>query len=98
MGRFTESISADNRMSHLRSVLCLGLDEDVDGGVVVSCGRANGGHDALAARSVEGVNTCPVSRPVGRLEDVDTDIPGRRNQDPVCRVSKAGTPPASTSV
>jgi hypothetical protein len=51
----------------------------------------NGGHDALVARSLEGVQTCPVSRQVDRLKDVDTDrrAGGINNQ---CRVAKTGAP------
>jgi hypothetical protein len=51
----------------------------------------NGGHDALVARSLEGVQTCPVSRQVDRLKDVDNDrrAGGIKHQ---CRIAKTGTP------
>ena len=51
----------------------------------------NGGHDALVARSLEGVQTCPVGRQVDLLKDVDTDrrAGGAKNQ---CRVAKIGAP------
>ena len=45
-----------------RSVLNHGLHEDVDGRVDVSGGRANEGHDALVGRSLEVVQTFPMSR------------------------------------
>jgi hypothetical protein len=47
---------------NLRSVLRPGRHQDVDGRLDVSGGRANGSDDALVARSLEGVQTCPVSR------------------------------------
>jgi|SoiMethySBSTD1v2_1073268.scaffolds.fasta_scaffold1086895_1 hypothetical protein len=67
------------------------LHQDVDGRVDVSSGHVNGGHDALVARSLEGVQTCPVSRQVDRLKDVDIDrrAGGPKNQG---RVAKIGAP------
>jgi hypothetical protein len=74
----------------------LDLHQDVDGCVDVSCGHVNGGHDALVARSLEGVQTCPVSRQVDRLKDVDIDRrAGAKNQ---CRVARLAPQPASTSI
>jgi hypothetical protein len=69
----------------------LDLHQDVDGRVDVSTGQVNGGHDALVARSLEGVQTCPVSRQVDRLKDVDIDrrAGGAKNQG---RVAKIGAP------
>jgi hypothetical protein len=61
-------------------------------GVDVSCGRVNGGHHALVAtRSLEGVQTCPVSWQVDRLKDVDIDRRAGRIKNQ-CRIAKTGAP------
>jgi hypothetical protein len=51
----------------------------------------NGGHDALVARSLLGVQTCPVSWQVDRLKDVDTDRRAGRIKNQ-CRIAKTGAP------
>src|SRR4029453_4197210 len=65
--------------------------EDVDGRGDVSGGGANGGRDALVARSLEVIQTRPVSRQVGRFKYINTDSRAIRIKNQ-CRVSKAGTP------
>jgi hypothetical protein len=67
------------------------VHEDVNGRIDFSGRGANGGRDALVARSLEGIQTCPVSRQVGRFEDINTDSRAIRIKNQ-CRVSKAGTP------
>jgi hypothetical protein len=69
----------------------LNLYQDVDGCVDVSCGRVNGGHDPLVARSLEGIQTFPVGWQVDRLKDVDTDRRASEIEDKG-RVAKTGTP------